>query len=126
MPSVEARGNCSGVTDSGTAGPSRTRRFMASITGCPAAAANAEGWIRGRERTRPGRRPAADTACRGGWNDDRTVWPSAPATGRCARGNGGNHLPWVDPARDLVISSRRGAEVEMLLARVSRAVAPGG
>ncbi|MEE1830163.1 serine hydrolase domain-containing protein [Streptomyces sp. SP17KL33] len=59
-------------------------------------------------------------------NDDRTVWPSAPATGRCARGNGGNHLLWVDPARDLVISSRWGAEVETLLARVSQAVAPGG
>lgn len=59
-------------------------------------------------------------------NDDRTVWPSAPATGRCARGNGGNHLLWVDPARDLVVSSRWGADVETLLADVSRAVAPGG
>ena len=59
-------------------------------------------------------------------NDDRTVWPSAPATGRCARGNGGSHLLWVDPARDLVISSRWGAEVETLLSDVSRAVAPGG
>ncbi|MFI0780895.1 serine hydrolase domain-containing protein [Streptomyces sp. NPDC021212] len=58
-------------------------------------------------------------------NDHRTVWPSAPATGRCARGNGGGHLLWVDPARDLVISSRWGAGVESLLAEVSRAVSAG-
>jgi CubicO group peptidase (beta-lactamase class C family) len=57
-------------------------------------------------------------------NDRRAVWPTAPATGRCARGNGGNHLLWVDPARDLVISSRWGADVETLLAAVSHAVAP--
>jgi CubicO group peptidase (beta-lactamase class C family) len=57
-------------------------------------------------------------------NDRRTVWPAAPSTGRCARGNGGSHLLWVDPARDLVISSRWGAEVEKLLAEMSRAVAP--
>ncbi|MFI0822443.1 serine hydrolase domain-containing protein [Streptomyces sp. NPDC021098] len=58
-------------------------------------------------------------------NDHRTVWPTAPATGRCARGNGGAHLLWVDPARELVVSSRWGAGVEELLAAVSRAVAPG-
>ncbi|RNF93296.1 serine hydrolase domain-containing protein [Streptomyces botrytidirepellens] len=57
-------------------------------------------------------------------NDHRTVWPTAPATGRCARGNGGGHLLWVDPARDLVISSRWGAHVESLLAAVSEAVQP--
>lgn len=57
-------------------------------------------------------------------NDDRTVWPAAPATGRCARGNGGAHLLWVDPARDLVVSSRWGAKVESLLATVSAAVEP--
>ena len=57
-------------------------------------------------------------------NDDRTVWPAAPATGRCARGNGGAHLLWIDPARDLVISSRWGAQVESLLAAVSVAVEP--
>ncbi|MEK2477997.1 serine hydrolase [Streptomyces noursei] len=57
-------------------------------------------------------------------NDNRTVWPRAPRTGRCARGNGGNHLLWVDPARDLVIASRWGAEVEDLLVEVSKAVAP--
>ncbi|QHC23191.1 serine hydrolase domain-containing protein [Streptomyces sp. GS7] len=58
-------------------------------------------------------------------NDSRTVWPAAPATGRCARGNGGSHLLWVDPARDLVISSRWGGEVETLLTAVSQAVTPG-
>jgi CubicO group peptidase (beta-lactamase class C family) len=57
-------------------------------------------------------------------NEDRTVWPAAPPTGRCARGNGGAHLLWIDPARDLVISSRWGTEVESLLAAVSAAVAP--
>ncbi|MFG1670732.1 serine hydrolase domain-containing protein [Streptomyces sp. Y7] len=55
-------------------------------------------------------------------NDGGTVWPGAPRTGRCARGNGGNHLLWVDPARDLVIVSRWGAEVQRLLAEVSSAV----
>ncbi|MFE7276631.1 serine hydrolase domain-containing protein [Streptomyces sp. NPDC057623] len=63
------------------------------------------------------------------WLNDRgTVWPGAPRTGRCARGNGGSHLLWVDPARDLVIASRWGARVERLLAEVSEAVpvaAPG-
>ncbi|MFE6685671.1 serine hydrolase domain-containing protein [Streptomyces sp. NPDC057743] len=58
-------------------------------------------------------------------NDEGTVWPKAPTTGRCARGNGGAHLLWVDPARDLVISSRWGADVESLIAEVSEAVRPG-
>jgi CubicO group peptidase (beta-lactamase class C family) len=58
-------------------------------------------------------------------NDHRTVWPTAPATGRCARGNGGGHLLWVDPARDLVISSRWGADAETLIGAVSKAVEPG-
>ncbi|MGX1760238.1 serine hydrolase domain-containing protein [Streptomyces lydicus] len=57
-------------------------------------------------------------------NDDRSVWPQAPGTGRCARGNAGSHLLWVDPARELVIVSRWGAEVEHLLAEVSGAVPP--
>jgi CubicO group peptidase (beta-lactamase class C family) len=57
-------------------------------------------------------------------NDQQAVWPNAPASGRCARGNGGAHLLWVDPARDLVVCSRWGAEVESLLADVSRAVGP--
>ncbi|WP_432040112.1 hypothetical protein [Streptomyces cucumeris] len=57
-------------------------------------------------------------------NDHHTVWPTAPATGRCARGNGGRHLLWVDPARDLVISSRWGTEAETLLTAVSQAITP--
>ena len=39
-------------------------------------------------------------------NDGGAPWPSAPRTGRSARGNGGRHLLWVDPARDLVLCSR--------------------
>ncbi|WP_030827461.1 hypothetical protein [Streptomyces hygroscopicus] len=57
-------------------------------------------------------------------NDNRTVWPAAPATGRCARGNAGVHLLWVDPARDLVISSRWGAGAEILLHAVSQVIDP--
>ncbi|MGW2384304.1 serine hydrolase domain-containing protein [Streptomyces sp. NPDC001658] len=55
-------------------------------------------------------------------NDHRTVWPTAPTTGRCARGNAGTHTLWVDPARDLVIASRWGGDVETLLTEVSAAV----
>jgi CubicO group peptidase (beta-lactamase class C family) len=55
-------------------------------------------------------------------NDQRTIFPEAPATGRCARGNGGRHLLWVDPARDLVIASHWGDDVGQLLAEVSAAV----
>lgn len=54
-------------------------------------------------------------------NDTRQVFPAAPATGRCARGNGGRHLLWVDPERDLVIASHWGDDVEQLLAEVSAA-----
>ncbi|WP_315987413.1 serine hydrolase domain-containing protein [Streptomyces sp. uw30] len=57
-------------------------------------------------------------------NDHGTVWPRAPRTGRCARGNGGSHLLWMDPARDLVIASRWGTDVERLLVEVSAAVPP--
>lgn len=60
-----------------------------------------------------------------GLNDGRVVWPQAPSTGRCARGNGGNHLLWVDPARDLTLVSRWGADVEALIVAVSEAVRPG-
>ncbi|MER8159716.1 hypothetical protein [Streptomyces sp. NPDC094472] len=60
------------------------------------------------------------------WLDDgRVVWPRAPSTGRRARGNGGNHLLWVDPARDLTLVSRGEADVEALIAAVSEAVRPG-
>ncbi|WP_369386778.1 hypothetical protein AB5J72_03565 [Streptomyces sp. CG1] len=52
------------------------------------------------------------------------VWLKAPSTGRCARGNGGSHLLWADPARDLVVRSRWGAQVESLLAEVPAAVDP--
>lgn len=55
-------------------------------------------------------------------NDRRTVWPQAPATGRCARGNGGRQLIWVDPERDLVVVSRWTDGVDDFLAEVSAAV----
>jgi CubicO group peptidase (beta-lactamase class C family) len=57
-------------------------------------------------------------------NDRQQVFPSAPSTGRCARGNGGRHLLWTDPARELVIASHWGDDVEMLLREVSEAVVP--
>ena len=41
------------------------------------------------------------------WLNDRQIpWPGAPPTGRSARGNGGRHLLWVDPARRLMRCSR--------------------
>jgi CubicO group peptidase (beta-lactamase class C family) len=55
-------------------------------------------------------------------NDRRRIVPEAPATGRVARGNGGRHLLWVDPARDLVVVSHWGEDVGQLLAEVSAAV----
>lgn len=55
-------------------------------------------------------------------NDTGAVLPSAPRTGRCARGNGGRHLLWVDPARDLVIASHWGEDVADLVRDVSAAV----
>lgn len=39
-------------------------------------------------------------------NDGGAPWPTAPRTSRSARGNGGRHLRWVDPARDVVLCSR--------------------
>jgi CubicO group peptidase (beta-lactamase class C family) len=54
-------------------------------------------------------------------NDHRTVFPHAPASGRAARGNGGRHLLWVDPARDLVIASHWGDDVQQLVSDVSAA-----
>ena len=57
-------------------------------------------------------------------NDRRTVFADAPASGRCARGNGGRHLLWVDPARDLVIVSHWGEDVGRLVSDVSAAVSP--
>jgi CubicO group peptidase (beta-lactamase class C family) len=55
-------------------------------------------------------------------NDTGKLWPGAPRTGRCARGNGGRHLLWVDPARDLVVVSRWGEDVGALLVELSAAV----
>jgi CubicO group peptidase (beta-lactamase class C family) len=55
-------------------------------------------------------------------NDRQSVFPEAPATGRCARGNGGRHILWVDPARDLVIASHWGDHVTRLLADLSAAI----
>lgn len=55
-------------------------------------------------------------------NHDRTVFPEAPTSGMCARGNAGRHLLWVDPERDLVIASHWGDEVQRLLADVYGAV----
>ncbi len=52
-------------------------------------------------------------------NDCHTVWPRAPHTGRCARGNGGKHLLWIDPARELVIASHWTDDVETLIASLS-------
>jgi CubicO group peptidase (beta-lactamase class C family) len=57
-------------------------------------------------------------------NDHGRVQPAAPTTGRCARGNLGRHLLWIDPARDLVIASHWGDEIGLLLADVSAAVVP--
>lgn len=57
-------------------------------------------------------------------NDDRAVWPTAAVTGRCARGNAGRHLLWVDPARDLVVSSHWGDKIESLLHDITHAVEP--
>jgi CubicO group peptidase (beta-lactamase class C family) len=56
-------------------------------------------------------------------NHDRTVFPAAPTTGVCARGNGGRHLLWIDPARALVIASHWGEETHRLLEDASGAIA---
>jgi CubicO group peptidase (beta-lactamase class C family) len=53
-------------------------------------------------------------------NDSGQAAPGAPTTGRCARGNGGRHLLWVDPASDLVIASHWGEDVAALVLRLSR------
>ncbi len=58
-------------------------------------------------------------------NDDRIPWPTAPSTGRSARGNGGRHLLWIDPARDLVLSSHWTEDIAALLADLSATVTPG-
>ncbi|MGC5019641.1 serine hydrolase domain-containing protein [Micromonospora sp. DT47] len=55
-------------------------------------------------------------------NDAGRIQPGAPTSGRCARGNGGRHLLWVDPDRDLVITSHWGDQVADLIAELSTAV----
>ena len=55
-------------------------------------------------------------------NDDEIPWPSAPSTGRSARGNGGRHLLWVDPARELVLASHWTEDALTLICDVSNAV----
>lgn len=57
-------------------------------------------------------------------NDRQRVLPAAPASGRCARGNIGRHLLWIDLDRDLVISSHWTDNIGELLAAVSAAI-PG-
>ncbi len=59
-------------------------------------------------------------------NDEQVPWPGAPSTGRSARGNGGRHLLWVDPARDLVLASHWTEEPLALIRQVSSAVAAVG
>lgn len=53
-------------------------------------------------------------------NDDEIAWPGAPRTGRSARGNGGRHLLWVDPARELVLASHWTDHPLTLIRDVSR------
>ncbi|MHB2028599.1 MAG: serine hydrolase domain-containing protein [Acidimicrobiales bacterium] len=55
-------------------------------------------------------------------NDDEIPWPGAPRTGRSARGNGGRHLLWVDPARELVLASHWTEDVLALIRDVSSTV----
>lgn len=56
------------------------------------------------------------------WRNDNGRIPTAPRTGRFARGNAGRHLLWIDPERDLVIASHWGDDVDQLLAEVPAAV----
>lgn len=58
-------------------------------------------------------------------NRNRTVFPKAPATGRCARGNAGRQLIWIDPARDLVVVSRWTEHTENFLRDLSAAIPVG-
>jgi hypothetical protein len=50
------------------------------------------------------------------------VFADAPQTGRAARGNLGRHLLWIDPARELVITSHWGEDIQTLLVDVSAAI----
>jgi CubicO group peptidase (beta-lactamase class C family) len=55
-------------------------------------------------------------------NDVEIPWPGAPSTGRSARGNGGRHLLWVDPERELVLASHWTEDVLTLICDISSAV----
>lgn len=55
-------------------------------------------------------------------NDDRSVVAEAPASGRCARGNLGRHVLWVDPGRDLVIAAHWTERIGAAVAEISAAV----
>jgi CubicO group peptidase (beta-lactamase class C family) len=55
-------------------------------------------------------------------NDEQIPWPGAPSSGRSARGNGGRHLLWVDPARELVLTSHWTEDPLHLIRQVSEAV----
>ncbi|RZQ64926.1 class C beta-lactamase-related serine hydrolase [Amycolatopsis suaedae] len=55
-------------------------------------------------------------------NRRRNVFPAAPATGVCARGNQSRHVLWIDRARELVIVSHWGEHVEALIGEISAAV----
>ncbi len=58
------------------------------------------------------------------WLNDRQIpWAGAPATGRSARGNGGRHLLWVDPARDIVLASHWTNDPLHLIRTISDCVA---
>jgi CubicO group peptidase (beta-lactamase class C family) len=58
-------------------------------------------------------------------NDLQIPWPEAPKTGRSARGNGGRHLLWVDPARNLVLCSRWTEHPASLIRDLSALVPTG-
>lgn len=55
-------------------------------------------------------------------NRRQDVFPEAPASGMCARGNVGRQLIWIDPDRDLVVVSRWADDVGAFLGRVADAV----
>jgi CubicO group peptidase (beta-lactamase class C family) len=55
-------------------------------------------------------------------NDAQHIFPTAPSTGRCARGNADRHLLWLDTARDLVIASHWSEHIDVLLHAVSEAI----
>ncbi|MGC7095318.1 serine hydrolase [Amycolatopsis lurida] len=55
-------------------------------------------------------------------NRERQVFPEAPATGVCARGNRSQHVLWLDPARDLVIAAHWSPGIGEFIGEISRCV----